>query len=156
MNAKQEKLLKLCLSETLPYNIACECRYRHKGKDLGEHKLVVTGRMIDSFFSKVKIGDNTLVTDIKPYLRQMGSMSEDEIIDYEGTFIRLDGLGAVESKNTFDWLNANGFDHRGLIEMGIALPATEEIAELYKGRYANSTMEYDSEHLNGFGIQGTL
>lgn len=155
MNAKQEKLLKLCLSETLPYIISCEYRYSQGGLDKGERRGVVTGRMIDSFFGRIVIGE-TLVTDIKPYLRQMGSMSEDERIDYEGTFIHFDGLGAVESKNTFDWLNANGFDHRGLIEMGIALPATEEIAELYKGRYANSTMEYDSEHLNGFGIQGTI
>ena len=57
---------------------------------------------------------------IKPYLRQMSSMTEDEKMEYENA--RLDWY---DDLITYDWLNAHHFDYRGLIEKGLALEAPE-------------------------------
>lgn len=91
--------------------------------------------------------------DIKPYLFPLSSMTEeqakelfilygikdilsikeitDEYIDFEVD----DGFCSIETKTiwydelissieTFDWLNKNHFDYRGLIPLGLALDAT--------------------------------
>ena len=59
---------------------------------------------------------------IKPYLRPMASMTEEEKINYRA-FFNYDG---VEYPDEYiDWLNKNMFDYRGLIEKGLALEAPE-------------------------------
>ena len=64
---------------------------------------------------------------IKPYLRPMSSMTEEE----KDHFCYLTSLGFVgistnSSDNINDWLNANHFDYRGLIEKGLAIAVTEK------------------------------
>ena len=63
--------------------------------------------------------------DIKPYLRPMSSMTEEESGEYYN----------IETKNLFSWeisskqmgwLNAHHFDYRGLIDKGLAIEVTEE------------------------------
>ena len=93
-------------------------------------------------------------TEIKPYLRPMSSMTEeeakelsilydikdilsikitDEYIDFEVD----DGFSSIETKiiwyndiissiETFDWLNKNHFDYRDLIPMDLAIAVTKE------------------------------
>lgn len=85
--------------------------------------------------------------EIKPYLRPMSSMTEEEIIYARDTFfegsdnytIDLDGDIYTESQpfesvytlpisrvvQYIDWLNAKHFDHRGLIKRGLALEAPD-------------------------------
>lgn len=73
------------------------------------------------------------LSGIKPYLRPMSSMTEEELN-------QLKELGGniifySTEKNTwsiyshgpevYDWLNAHHFDYRGLIEKGLALEAPE-------------------------------
>lgn len=60
------------------------------------------------------------VDDIKPYLRPMSSMTEDE--DNELNSARMGRYG-----EDVDWLNAHHFDYRGLIEKGLALEAPEDM-----------------------------
>ena len=63
------------------------------------------------------------IEKFKPYLRPMSSMTEEERIKYESLYDCIDeGLIKV-----FDWLNANHFDYRGLIEKGLALEATKDM-----------------------------
>ena len=94
------------------------------------------------------------IVKIKPYLRPMSSMTEeeakelsilcditgvlsikitDEYIDFEVD----DGFSSIETKiiwyndiissiEIFDWLNKNHFDYRGLIPMGLAIAVTKE------------------------------
>ena len=57
------------------------------------------------------------VDHIKPYLRPMSSMTEEEKEEYINTFIAM--------WDAVDWLNAHHFDFRGLIEKGLALEAPD-------------------------------
>ena len=58
---------------------------------------------------------------IKPYLRPLSSMTEEERQEYG--LILCDEL----SINQFDWLNRKMFDYRGLIPKGLALEAKEGV-----------------------------
>lgn len=63
--------------------------------------------------------------DIKPYLRPMSSMTEEEKEEYDKTF---DWDYSIQG-TPFDWLHAHHFDYRGLIDKGLALEAP---ADMYK------------------------
>ncbi len=83
------------------------------------------------------------IEDIKPYLRPMSSMTEEEekeynkIIGYKGE--SDDGWTICDNIHTkwgvwlkgcaemFYWLNAHHFDYNGLIEKGLALEAPEDM-----------------------------
>ena len=66
--------------------------------------------------------------NIKPYLRPMSSMTEEEQRTLDSmcngveTVSRLSGLKMFDK--AFNWLNENHFDYRGLIEDGLAIDAT--------------------------------
>ena len=62
------------------------------------------------------------IKDIKPYLRPMSSMTEEEKFMYEGLMIGIDNISYM--LDVIDWLNKNHFDYRGLIEKGLAIDAT--------------------------------
>ena len=67
--------------------------------------------------------------NIKPYLRPMSSMTEDEQRTLDSMcngvemVSRLSGLKMFDK--AFNWLDENHFDYRGLIEKGLALEAPE-------------------------------
>lgn len=90
-------------------------------------------------------GDNC-VDVLKPYLRPMSSMTEEEqkelkklmncdsVTDYSleytvGGQVDYDGFLVYyeESSKLIDWLNKNMFDYRGLIPKGLAIEATEDM-----------------------------
>ena len=67
--------------------------------------------------------------EIKPYLRPMSNMTEEEWEDYQK--IRMIDWVDGDINGTFinacsivDWLNAHHFDYRDLIEKGLAIDAT--------------------------------
>ena len=67
--------------------------------------------------------------NIKPYLRPMSSMTEEEQRTLDSMcngvemVSRLSGLKMFDK--AFNWLNENHFDYRGLIEKGLAIEAPE-------------------------------
>ena len=68
--------------------------------------------------------------DVKPYLRPMSSMTEEEEdeyrnIDNRSYYCPIDCAHIPASKR-IDWFNANHFDYRGLIEKGLAIEVTED------------------------------
>lgn len=68
--------------------------------------------------------------DIKPYLRPMESMTEEEINEFiliSDTVLWLGNKRStcILSLEQMNWLNKNMFDYRGLIPMGLALEAKE-------------------------------
>lgn len=62
------------------------------------------------------------IKDIKPYLRSMSSMTEEERERYRELCDSYYGI-YFDSINSIDWLNKHHFDYRGLIEKGLALEA---------------------------------
>ena len=67
---------------------------------------------------------NVMIEDIKPYLRPLSSMTEEENTTYEYGFLYSNDL-QIYAEEYIDWLNAHHFDYRGLIERGLALEAPE-------------------------------
>jgi hypothetical protein len=78
---------------------------------------------------------------VKPYLRPMSSMTEEEQKELEKI---IDGILGYKARNYFhseddykwntlyeaiDWLNKHHFDYRGLIEKGLALEAPKGMYE---------------------------
>ena len=60
--------------------------------------------------------------DLKPWLFPLSSMTEEQNLEYLRTC--KGGNAGVPTLASFDWLNKNHFDYRGLIEKGLALDAT--------------------------------
>ena len=79
------------------------------------------------------------IEHIKPYLRSMSSMTEEEVkefntlVGYEekDEWIRCNnicgsyGINIIGCSDMVDWLNAHHFDFRGLIEKELAIEAPE-------------------------------
>ncbi len=68
------------------------------------------------------------IDEIKPYLRPLSSMTEEEKSNYHNYRYWIE-KGDVEhcTINMMDWLNSHHFDYRGLIPMGLALEAPEDM-----------------------------
>ena len=85
------------------------------------------------------------ISEIKPYLRPMSSMTEEEKKQFD-KFMCLDedawiGKGikgyinqSIIMSDGIDWLNAHHFDYRGLIEKGLAIEASEGMYNI-KNKY---------------------
>lgn len=70
------------------------------------------------------------IEDVKPYLRTMSSMTEEEAEEYNDLVNELsdyDYKPEQSASKMVDWLNKKKFDYCGLIPMGLALEATEEM-----------------------------
>ena len=75
--------------------------------------------------------------NIKPYLLPLSSMTDEQKRDYNSlrdlvpTMVQcevgnlMDDFELVDNWKSIDYLNANYFDYRGLIENGLAIDATE-------------------------------
>lgn len=77
-------------------------------------------------------GPGFYLDDIKPYLRPMSSMTEEEKKEYKAlcieetfTFGTWQKVKWYDTWKSIDWLNEHHFDYRGLIEKGFALKAPE-------------------------------
>ena len=124
MTQEDKQLLLVDLCARLPYGVKANSR---DGKKI----ITITPIGIANFMSGA-------IDIIKPYLRPMSSMTEEEKKEYQSlceihtdhdaddnvTYYYFD---TIES---FDWLNAHHFDYRGLIEKGLAI--SEEKFNPYK------------------------
>ena len=81
--------------------------------------------------------DGRRLEDIKPYLRPMSSMTKEEkkklsnirpyFIDKNDNIIGVQCNSFIQNSECQDWLNSHHFDYRGLIPMGLALEAPENM-----------------------------
>ena len=74
------------------------------------------------------------IESIKPYLRPLSSMTEEEkyelsgvngVLDVDFEFETYKVVHLLKSHNVIDWFNKHHFDYRGLIEKGLALVAPD-------------------------------
>ena len=119
----QEELLLLLqdLCARLPYGVICQVDDGAAGLN--------DGKIIEIDISKefVRLDADyywdAYIDDVRPYLRPMSSMTEEEKEEYQA-FFNYDGVEYPEEY--IDWLNAHYFDYRGLIEKDLAVEVTEE------------------------------
>lgn len=131
MTQEEKKLLLKDLCARLPYEphiyIKTGKAYIKAGK--ADADTVLNGTCIYNWMTVPSYQNIT----IKPYLRPMSSMTEEEKKEFESLGWRVDELDGNtpwnhNAYNVFDgvdWLNKKMFDYRGLIPMGLALKAKE-------------------------------
>ena len=128
MKQENKELLLKDLCSRLPYGVVVELDEKF-GFNKGTHTLVK--ELLDSYS----------VEGIKPYLRPMSSMTEEEK-DYIDNRWGADNYGDIITYSSYeggmstieladiigfhDWLNSHHFDYRGLIEKGLAIAVTKE------------------------------
>lgn len=145
---EDKKLLLKDLSARLPYGVIC---YWRIGSELTLNLTEYNGQL--TCINKVEVEDSSYyyydcyfnvcndsngdsfqnedvpIEIVKPYLRPMSSMTEEEKKELQdkNILIAISTSGNVEiTINGVDWLNAHYFDYRGLIEKGLAIEVTEE------------------------------
>ena len=122
MTQEDKELLLVDLCARLPYGVKCQFEDTIRlidGEGESFYDYTLSARHLDLFINHANFY-------IKPYLRPMSSMTEEEWNDYKSTWklIEHDLEDTYEPCiESFDWLNANYFDYRGLIEKGLALEA---------------------------------
>ena len=132
MTDENKKLLFTDLSARVLYNPKIRLSFDiHHVDDLGEETiehqeenstLIATIHYDDGFIVLNESHNWFNIEDVKPYLRPMSSMTQEE---YEEEVSSLFGWNTEWEH--YDWLNAHHFDYRGLIEKGLALEALEDM-----------------------------
>ena len=133
MKREDKELLFKDLSARVPYGTKIQA---------GEFKETLTDAV--KWGEGARVNEHKLET-IRPYLRSLSSMTEDEEAEAENLGItwvlrdRFNGLDFTQEKifngfngtgteqmKALDWLNAHHFDYRGLIPMRLAIEVTKE------------------------------
>lgn len=124
MKQEDKELLLKDLSARLPYKPIVYAKWSYRETN-GTIKHKETDR-------KLEINDFYAIWDIKPYLRPMSSMTEEERNEYFNIIKNtIDFYNCPKSEDIcfliipIDWLNVHHFDYRGLNEKGLALEAPE-------------------------------
>ena len=131
MTQKDKELLLKDLCARLPYGVICKVHLDTKGYCLRDEDKYcddtlesVNCRKQTCTFNK-SIGydfGNFAIEDVKPYLRPLSSMTEEEKIQYQ--VICESWMNSLRHYDV-DWLIEHHFDYRGLIEKSLALEALE-------------------------------
>lgn len=120
MTQEDKELLLKDLCARLPYHIKCQMEDDFIINDSPLYDYILSEKHIELF-------RNHKGFYIKPYLRPMSSMTEEEKKEYNHMYDVYVGYeGMYSTINMFDWLNKNHFDYRGLIEKGLAISVTKE------------------------------
>lgn len=128
-----KELLKIDLCHRLPY-IDTIIQWQNE-----DYQMISIGfgrvTLVKPFMS-ITVG-SPLITEVKPYLRPLSSMTEEEKIEYNELLNNCEEQDRVDYNITIlddsmlffviDWLNEHHFDYRGLIPMGLALEAPEDM-----------------------------
>lgn len=144
MTQEQKDLLLKDLSARLPYGVVCNTS---KGNG---HLCSINQTIFGIVYGiNIKATERDYFNDreeiIKPYLRPMSSMTEEEIYEFQeilGHDIEV-GYGSVdiidssrhsfsflELQALFDWLNKYHFDYNDLIPKGLAIEASNDIYKI--------------------------
>lgn len=140
MTQEDKELLLRDLCARLPYGVKIEITWWGTGEGTGINTTLEPDHI------EQLLNDEDGDIEIKPYLRPMSSMTEEEWEElncighivplYDGSFgvdmraycknsqphyRRFSEFSTIE-----DWLNKNHFDYRGLIPMGLAIAVTKE------------------------------
>ena len=123
MTQEEKDLLIKDLCARLPYHVKCKIWLKDGTTEEGlldlQHNY---GDVLQDafYYNKIK--------DIKPYLRPMSSMTEEEKEEYcqlqQKVIYNSKGIVNEDVTKYINWLYKNHFDINGLIPMGLAIDAT--------------------------------
>ena len=118
MTKEEKQLLLKDICARLPYGVKCSCTWSH---EVPNGTTGCIQELSTFLIDEIEIMDNPeydcQICDVKPYLRPMSSMTEEE-----KNFIYN---GHIEFWVIEDYCNKYHLDYRGLIEKGLALEAPE-------------------------------
>ena len=125
MTQKDKHLLLVDLSARLPYEI--KVYVANSPRETIDYGIkgyisILTPRLYEECIG---------LKEIKPYLRPMSSMTEEEVDEFTQFDVYSDGEYIMPNYETIDWLNAHYFDYRDLIPIGLALEASEGMYNKY-------------------------
>lgn len=114
MTQEEKQLLFKDLCARLPYGVIVDVSRVEEWKEL-----ILTPFIFANYYDCIE--------KVKPYLRPMFSMTEEEGEEYrtECKKVLLMRYRVNSHYPITDWLNEHHFDYRGLIEKGLALEALE-------------------------------
>ena len=116
MMQQDKELLIRDLCARLPYGVKIELTWWDMGEGIGINTTLEPDHI------EQLLNDEDGDIEIKPYLRPMSSMTDEEKSMYEGLMIGTDNISYM--LDVIDWLNAHHFDYRELINKSLALDAT--------------------------------
>jgi len=130
MTTEEKNLLFIDLCNRIHYKTICTSKQFDKSILVGMDDDGATFSRIDCLGQTVYELLDIIEFDVKPYLRPMSSMTEEEYKEYRN----IDNLSYscpidyahIPASDRIDWLNAHHFDYRGLIKKGLAIEVTEE------------------------------
>ena len=128
MTQEDKKLLLADLCARLPYGVKCySVTTKGEPNTIGGYC-----EIFDDFYIR-EVSGWFNISMIKPYLRPMSSMTEEEHKEFAKVIVRSQDCSYQnnESATTMvnDWYLSKGFDVRGLIPKGLALEALEGMYE---------------------------
>ena len=147
MNQEDKELVLTDLCPRLPYKVKVNIKHKEYGSLIGvlyavypdENRIIVDELDKPIAPQNVRCGGFLLdECEIKPYLRKMSSMTEEERKEYHRTFFyheRYDnehktGQNCSITFETYDWLNKHHFayrtiDGKDMFKLGLALEAPD-------------------------------
>ena len=131
MTQEEKDLLLKDLSCRLPYGVKAYVKH-WSNLEWKYYENVYTVKSTFPSLNEVHVQSETGSVDvilgypdyvIKPYLFPLENMTEEQKLELT-TIKPYVSLNKNKEYLLFDWLNANHFDYRGLIPMGLAIDAT--------------------------------
>ena len=122
LNTFDKDLLLKDLCARLPYNVICQVEFKENGK-YNSKVMLLSGIFTDEAYFTTK-GGSIYSNEYKPYLFPLSSMTEEQKQEYQHITERWMYDSSYSISDSIDWLNANHFDYRNLIQMNLAIDAT--------------------------------
>ena len=144
MTKEDKELLLKDLCARLPYVTFVYVEWHeteeleiYEGCEDGEDEPNIHTLISCDYYGECQLDDNLYETiyNIKPYLRPMSSMTDEEKIELCTISYAPDEMKTIEEKlyviktnaeNATDFYNKHHFDYHGLIEKGLAIEVTPE------------------------------
>lgn len=129
MTQEDKELLLRDLCARLPYSVKISVQsWDEREMEYIDKVDVLYSVNGDEYIKSTNEDYDFSLEEVKPYLFPLSSMTEEQEIEYDATFATIvyeDGRkDSAMTYKTFDWLNKNHFDYRGLIPMGLAKDAS--------------------------------
>jgi hypothetical protein len=128
MTQNEKDILLKDLCARLPYGVVIQEKCVEHDKTFLPNKEVDRLVNVDVHADSLMTNCGSLyyLDEVKPYLFPMSSMTKEQKKEYAHILVYTSSVEMIQitGESTYDWLNKNMFDWRGLIPMGLAIDAT--------------------------------